>query len=247
MAASAPGSRPLRSIPSSSSRAQHGSTRAAPEPALVGDERGAMAALAEDGRCRSRTRQAHSSASANVLRQPERRGSPARREGRPRARHLRSRSPSAAEGAAASPGRAPARAVRPYSGRRPTRKPQMRRGRHWHPAARDLRCRRVHEGPHRYLPDRRHRGPRAGRQGRVILRGVDASFATQRDVSRTKRDIKTFEVRLPWTTRPSPRGRDDRVRAAATAMSDRDRGQPARQEVRRLHGRQRHQLRGRRR
>ena len=34
------------------------------------------------------------------------------------------------------------------------------------------------------------------RQGRVILRGVDASFATQRDVSRTKRDIKTFEVRL---------------------------------------------------
>jgi HlyD family secretion protein len=25
---------------------------------------------------------------------------------------------------------------------------------------------------------------------------VDAGFATQRDVSRTKRDIKTFEVRL---------------------------------------------------
>jgi len=34
------------------------------------------------------------------------------------------------------------------------------------------------------------------REGRVIYRGVDASFATQRDVSRTKRDIKTFEVRL---------------------------------------------------
>ena len=34
------------------------------------------------------------------------------------------------------------------------------------------------------------------RQGTVIFRGVDASFATQRDVSRTKRDIKTFEVRL---------------------------------------------------
>src|SRR5262245_30966820 len=34
------------------------------------------------------------------------------------------------------------------------------------------------------------------RQGTVIYRGVDASFATQRDVSRTKRDIKTFEVRL---------------------------------------------------
>jgi len=34
------------------------------------------------------------------------------------------------------------------------------------------------------------------REGTVIYRGVDASFATQRDVSRTKRDIKTFEVRL---------------------------------------------------
>jgi HlyD family secretion protein len=34
------------------------------------------------------------------------------------------------------------------------------------------------------------------REGAVIFRGVDASFATQRDVSRTKRDIKTFEVRL---------------------------------------------------
>ena len=34
------------------------------------------------------------------------------------------------------------------------------------------------------------------RQGAVFFRGVDAGFATQRDVSRTKRDIKTFEVRL---------------------------------------------------
>jgi len=34
------------------------------------------------------------------------------------------------------------------------------------------------------------------RSGTVFYRGVDASFATQRDVSRTKRDIKTFEVRL---------------------------------------------------
>jgi multidrug resistance efflux pump len=34
------------------------------------------------------------------------------------------------------------------------------------------------------------------REGAVFYRGVDASFATQRDVSRTKRDIKTFEVRL---------------------------------------------------
>lgn len=32
--------------------------------------------------------------------------------------------------------------------------------------------------------------------GKVFYRGVDAGFATQRDVSRTKRDIKTFEVRL---------------------------------------------------
>jgi len=36
----------------------------------------------------------------------------------------------------------------------------------------------------------------AERQGTVIYRGVDADFATQRDVSRTKRDIKTFEIRI---------------------------------------------------
>lgn len=34
------------------------------------------------------------------------------------------------------------------------------------------------------------------RQGTVFYRGADAGFATQRDVSRTKRDIRTFEVRL---------------------------------------------------
>jgi HlyD family secretion protein len=34
------------------------------------------------------------------------------------------------------------------------------------------------------------------RMGTVFYRAVDAGFATQRDVSRTKRDIKTFEVRL---------------------------------------------------
>jgi multidrug resistance efflux pump len=34
------------------------------------------------------------------------------------------------------------------------------------------------------------------RQGTVFYRGVDAGYATQRDVSRTKRDIKTFELRL---------------------------------------------------
>ena len=34
------------------------------------------------------------------------------------------------------------------------------------------------------------------RQGTVFYRRADAGFATQRDVSRTKRDIKTFETRL---------------------------------------------------
>jgi HlyD family secretion protein len=33
-------------------------------------------------------------------------------------------------------------------------------------------------------------------EGTVFYRGVDAAYATQRDVSRTKRDIKTFEIRL---------------------------------------------------
>ncbi len=33
-------------------------------------------------------------------------------------------------------------------------------------------------------------------EGTVFFRGVDADYATQRDVSRIKRDIKTFEVRL---------------------------------------------------
>ncbi len=32
--------------------------------------------------------------------------------------------------------------------------------------------------------------------GTVFYRGVDADYATQRDVSRTKRDIRTFEIRL---------------------------------------------------
>jgi ABC-2 type transport system ATP-binding protein len=36
----------------------------------------------------------------------------------------------------------------------------------------------------------------AVREGTVFYRGVDADYATQRDVSRTKRDIKTFEIRL---------------------------------------------------
>ena len=36
----------------------------------------------------------------------------------------------------------------------------------------------------------------AERRATVFYRGVDAGYATQRDVSRTKRDIKTFEIRL---------------------------------------------------
>ncbi|HEY3861800.1 MAG TPA: efflux RND transporter periplasmic adaptor subunit [Verrucomicrobiae bacterium] len=34
------------------------------------------------------------------------------------------------------------------------------------------------------------------RRGTVFFRGIDADYATQRDVSRSKRDIKTFEIRL---------------------------------------------------
>jgi HlyD family secretion protein len=52
--------------------------------------------------------------------------------------------------------------------------------------------------------DRIHLGDRmtvrlpsgAERAGTVYFRGVDAGYATQRDVSRSKRDIKTFEIRL---------------------------------------------------
>ncbi len=52
--------------------------------------------------------------------------------------------------------------------------------------------------------DRIHLGDRlpvklpsgATREGTVFYRSVDADYATQRDVSRTKRDIKTFKIRL---------------------------------------------------
>ncbi len=50
----------------------------------------------------------------------------------------------------------------------------------------------------------------AGREGTVFFRGIDADYATQRDVSRTKRDIKTFEVRLRC---------DNRDRALAVGMT----------------------------
>ncbi|HTP65571.1 MAG TPA: efflux RND transporter periplasmic adaptor subunit [Geobacteraceae bacterium] len=50
----------------------------------------------------------------------------------------------------------------------------------------------------------------ATREGKVFFRGVDADYATQRDVSRTKRDIKTFEIRLRC---------DNRDRALALGMT----------------------------
>ena len=50
----------------------------------------------------------------------------------------------------------------------------------------------------------------AERDGTVFFRGVDADYATQRDVSRTKRDIKTFEIRLRC---------DNRDRALAVGMT----------------------------
>lgn len=50
----------------------------------------------------------------------------------------------------------------------------------------------------------------ATREGTVFFRGVDADYATQRDVSRTKRDIKTFEIRLRC---------DNRDRSLAVGMT----------------------------
>ncbi len=50
----------------------------------------------------------------------------------------------------------------------------------------------------------------AERDGTVFFRGIDADYATQRDVSRTKRDIKTFEVRLRC---------DNRDRALAVGLT----------------------------
>jgi multidrug resistance efflux pump len=50
----------------------------------------------------------------------------------------------------------------------------------------------------------------AQREGTVFYRGVDADYATQRDVNRAKRDIKTFEIRLRC---------DNTDRALAVGMS----------------------------
>ena len=48
------------------------------------------------------------------------------------------------------------------------------------------------------------------REGKIIYRAVDADYATQRDVSRTKRNIKTFELRLEC---------DNKDRALAVGMT----------------------------
>jgi HlyD family secretion protein len=65
---------------------------------------------------------------------------------------------------------------------------------------------RIHLGD--TLPVRLPSG--AVREGTVFYRGVDADYATQRDVSRTKRDIKTFEIRLRC---------DNRDRSLAVGMT----------------------------
>lgn len=50
----------------------------------------------------------------------------------------------------------------------------------------------------------------ATREGNVFYRAVDADYATQRDVSRTKRDIKTFQLRVRC---------DNRDRALAVGLT----------------------------
>jgi multidrug resistance efflux pump len=65
---------------------------------------------------------------------------------------------------------------------------------------------RIHLGDH--LAVRLPSG--AVREGAVFFRGMDADYATQRDVSRTKRDIKTFQIRLRC---------DNRDRSLAVGMT----------------------------
>jgi multidrug resistance efflux pump len=60
----------------------------------------------------------------------------------------------------------------------------------------------------------------AERSGTVFYRGVDADYATQRDVSRTKRDIKTFEIRLRCPNE------DGRLAVGMTAYVDLNLGKP---------------------
>jgi HlyD family secretion protein len=56
--------------------------------------------------------------------------------------------------------------------------------------------------------------------GTVFFRGVDADYATQRDVSRTKRDIRTFEIRLRCDNR------DRRLAVGMTAYVNMPLGNP---------------------
>jgi multidrug resistance efflux pump len=60
----------------------------------------------------------------------------------------------------------------------------------------------------------------AERRGTVFYRGADADYATQRDVSRTKRDIKTFEIRLRCPNE------DGRLAVGMTAYVDLTLGKP---------------------
>jgi HlyD family secretion protein len=61
-------------------------------------------------------------------------------------------------------------------------------------------------------------------EGEVFYRRVDAGFATQRDVSRTKRDIKTFEIRLKVDNK------DRRLAVGMTTYVELPLTQPARPE-----------------
>ena len=84
------------------------------------------------------------------------------------------------------------------------------------------------------------------REGTVFYRGVDAGV--RHAARRQPHQARHQDVRDPAARRQPrspPRRRHDGVRAAAGALMRRHRRPEHRQEVRRLHGRQRHQLRRR--
>ena len=84
------------------------------------------------------------------------------------------------------------------------------------------------------------------RRARCSIAAWTPAYATQRDVSRTKRDIKTFEIRLAVRQpgpRASPSGMTAYVMLPAPERDHanaRHRRSEHRQEVRRLHRRERH-------
>ena len=96
--------------------------------------------------------------------------------------------------------------------------------RHADQPRRPLGARRRRGDLHRpRAPRRQADGPpavrRRARGRRCSTAASTPAFATQRDVSRTKRDIKTFEVRLRVdNTRPPARRRHDGLRAAAASQ-----------------------------